>query len=196
MQAARWRELHGRYHDSAAQPRRTPALDPGAGQGAADDARTGHRPDGAGARQSGVRCDVRSGGGRCARAPSSGRTRCNCGSASSIPPTPAPFEETPEQARTSASRRRNGARSRCSTSCARAISAIADHMLKGVDALEGWIPGRSDQIRFATKGFIDAVSPTNLFPPPIRRCVEKIVETRASLLKVCRTCWRISARGR
>ncbi|UZK68325.1 class I poly(R)-hydroxyalkanoic acid synthase [Sphingomonas sp. S1-29] len=60
---------------------------------------------------------------------------------------------------------------------------IADHMVKGVDSLEGVEPRQKEQIRFATQGFIDAMSPTN-FPATNPEVIEKIVETRGeNLLK-------------
>lgn len=60
---------------------------------------------------------------------------------------------------------------------------IAEHMVKGVDAIEGIDARQKEQIRFATKGFIDAASPSN-FPATNPVVLEKIVETRGeSLLK-------------
>lgn len=60
---------------------------------------------------------------------------------------------------------------------------IADHMLRGVDALEGIDPRQKEQIRFAAKAFVDAMSPTN-FPATNPEVLDKIVETRGdNLLK-------------
>lgn len=60
---------------------------------------------------------------------------------------------------------------------------IADHMLRGVDSLEGVDPRHKEQLRFATKGFIDAISPSN-FPATNPVVVERIIETRGeNLLK-------------
>jgi polyhydroxyalkanoate synthase len=60
---------------------------------------------------------------------------------------------------------------------------IADHMLKGVDAIEGVDPAQKDKIRFATQGFIDAMSPSN-FPLTNPQVLEKTIETRGeNLLK-------------
>ncbi len=60
---------------------------------------------------------------------------------------------------------------------------IADHLVKGVDALEGVDPKQKEQIRFATRGFIDAMSPTN-FPATNPEVLKKIAETRGeNLLK-------------
>ncbi|GAA0735719.1 PHA/PHB synthase family protein [Sphingomonas japonica] len=60
---------------------------------------------------------------------------------------------------------------------------IADHLVKGVDALDGVEPRQKEQIRFATRGFIDAMSPTN-FPATNPEVLKKIAETRGeNLLK-------------
>lgn len=60
---------------------------------------------------------------------------------------------------------------------------VADHMLKSVDALDGVEPKQKEQLRFATRGLIDAMSPTN-FPATNPVVVEKIIETRGeNLLK-------------
>lgn len=60
---------------------------------------------------------------------------------------------------------------------------ISDHLVKGVEGLDGVHPKQKEQIRFATQGFIDAMSPTN-FPATNPVVLEKIVETRGeSLLK-------------
>jgi len=60
---------------------------------------------------------------------------------------------------------------------------VSDHMLRGVDALEGVDPRQKEQIRFAAQGFIDAMSPTN-FPATNPEVLDKIAETRGeNLLK-------------
>jgi polyhydroxyalkanoate synthase len=60
---------------------------------------------------------------------------------------------------------------------------IADQMLKQVDALEGLDPKQREQFRFATQGFIDAMSPSNFaFTNP--DVIQKTIETRGeNLLK-------------
>ena len=60
---------------------------------------------------------------------------------------------------------------------------IADHLLKGVDAIDGLDPKQKEQVRFATKGFVDAMSPSNFaFTNPV--VIEKTIETRGeNLLK-------------
>ncbi|KQR82194.1 PHA/PHB synthase family protein [Sphingomonas sp. Leaf343] len=62
-------------------------------------------------------------------------------------------------------------------------NTIADHMLRGVDAIDGIDPKQREQLRFATRGFVDAMSPTNfaLTNPAV---LERTVETRGeNLLK-------------
>ncbi len=60
---------------------------------------------------------------------------------------------------------------------------ISDHILRGVDALEGVDPRQKEQLRFAARGFVDAMSPTNFaFTNP--QVIEKTIETRGeNLLK-------------
>jgi polyhydroxyalkanoate synthase len=60
---------------------------------------------------------------------------------------------------------------------------IGDHMLRGVDAVDGLDPKQKEQLRFATKGFVDAMSPTN-FALTNPQVIEKTIETRGeNLLK-------------
>ena len=60
---------------------------------------------------------------------------------------------------------------------------IADHMLRGVEALEGVDPKQKEKLRFAARGFVDAMSPTN-FALTNPEVIAKTVETRgANLLK-------------
>jgi polyhydroxyalkanoate synthase len=99
------------------------------------------------------------------------------------PTNAAPFEETPEQARDKRFKAPQWREEPVFDFLRQSYFVIADHMLKGVDALEGVDPRQKEQIRFATKGFIDAVSPTN-FPATNPQVLEKIVETKGeSLLK-------------
>lgn len=60
---------------------------------------------------------------------------------------------------------------------------ISDHILAGVDALEGVEPKQKEQLRFAAKNFVDAMSPTN-FPATNPQVIQKTIETRGqNLLK-------------
>ncbi len=94
-----------------------------------------------------------------------------------------PFEETPEQARDKRFKAPQWREEPVFDFLRQSYFVIADHLLKGVDSLEGIDPKQREQIRFATKGFIDAVSPTN-FPATNPQVLEKIVETKGeSLLK-------------
>ncbi|RYY28230.1 MAG: class I poly(R)-hydroxyalkanoic acid synthase [Sphingomonadales bacterium] len=94
-----------------------------------------------------------------------------------------PFEETPEQARDKRFKAPQWREEPVFDFLRQSYFMIADHMLKGVDALDGVDPKQKDQIRFATKGFIDAISPSN-FPATNPLVLEKIVETKGeSLLK-------------
>src|SRR5690606_31128163 len=60
---------------------------------------------------------------------------------------------------------------------------IADHMLRGVEALDGIPAEQKDKLRFATKAVVDAMSPSNFaFTNP--EVMAKTVETRGeNLLK-------------
>jgi len=60
---------------------------------------------------------------------------------------------------------------------------ISDHMLRSVEALDGVEPRQKEQIRFATKGFVDAMSPSN-FPATNPEVIARTIETRGeNLLK-------------
>jgi polyhydroxyalkanoate synthase len=58
---------------------------------------------------------------------------------------------------------------------------IADHMLRGVDTLEGVDEKTRAQLRFATAGFVDAMSPSN-FAATNPEVIEKTIETRGQNL--------------
>ncbi len=60
---------------------------------------------------------------------------------------------------------------------------IGDHLLRSVDAVEGVSAKQKEQLRFATRGFVDAMSPTN-FALTNPQVIEKTIETKgANLLK-------------
>src|SRR3546814_5149553 len=52
---------------------------------------------------------------------------------------------------------------------------IADHLLRGVEAIDGVDPLQKEQLRFATRNFVDAMSPTN-FPATNPQVLEKTIE--------------------
>jgi polyhydroxyalkanoate synthase len=58
---------------------------------------------------------------------------------------------------------------------------IADHMLRGVNTLEGVDEKTRAQLRFATAGFVDAMSPSN-FAATNPEVIEKTIETRGQNL--------------
>ncbi len=94
-----------------------------------------------------------------------------------------PFEESPEQARDKRFKAPQWREEPVFDFLRQSYFVIADHMLRGVDAMEGMDPRQKEQVRFATRGFIDALSPTN-FPATNPEVLEKIVETKGeSLLK-------------
>lgn len=94
-----------------------------------------------------------------------------------------PFVETPEQARDKRFKAPQWREEPVFDFLRQSYFVIADHMLKQVEALDHVEARQKDQIRFATKGFIDAISPTN-FPATNPQVIEKIVETKGeSLLK-------------
>jgi polyhydroxyalkanoate synthase len=58
---------------------------------------------------------------------------------------------------------------------------LSDHILKSVDALEGIDPKQRQQIRFATRAFVDALSPSNFaFTNP--QVIERTIATRGENL--------------
>ena len=58
---------------------------------------------------------------------------------------------------------------------------ISDHMLRGVESLEGIDAKQKEQLVFAARGFIDAMSPSN-FPATNPLVLEKTIETRGENL--------------
>ena len=94
-----------------------------------------------------------------------------------------PFEETAEQARDKRFKAAQWREEPVFDFLRQSYFTIADHMLKGVDAIEGVDEKQKEQIRFATKGFIDAISPSN-FPGTNPEVIDKVIETKGeSLLK-------------
>jgi polyhydroxyalkanoate synthase len=58
---------------------------------------------------------------------------------------------------------------------------VADHMLRGVDAVEGIEPKQKEKLRFATQTMVDALSPAN-FALTNPQVIERIMETRGENL--------------
>lgn len=99
------------------------------------------------------------------------------------PAKAAPFEETPEQARDKRFKAPQWREQPVFDFIRQSYFTVADHLLKGVDAIEGLTPKQKEQARFATRGFIDAMSPSN-FPATNPVVLERIIETKGeSLLK-------------
>ena len=63
----------------------------------------------------------------------------------------------------------------------RSYNLIADHLLRGVDSLDGVPEAQKERLRFAAKGLVDAISPSN-FPLTNPEVVEKTIETRGQNL--------------
>lgn len=60
---------------------------------------------------------------------------------------------------------------------------LADHLLKGVDTIQGLEPKQKEQLRFITQGFVDAMSPSN-FPMTNPVVIERTIESKGeNLLK-------------
>jgi polyhydroxyalkanoate synthase len=94
-----------------------------------------------------------------------------------------PPAETPEQARDKRFKDPQWRENPVFDLIRQSYNTIADHMLRGVDAIDGIDPKQREQLRFATRGFVDAMSPTNfaLTNPAV---LERTVETRGeNLLK-------------
>lgn len=94
-----------------------------------------------------------------------------------------PFEETPEQARDRRFKAPQWREQPVFDFIRQSYLTLADHLLKGVDAIDGLDPRQAAQLRFATQGFIDAMSPSN-FPATNPLVLERTIETQGeNLLK-------------
>ncbi|HWK36537.1 class I poly(R)-hydroxyalkanoic acid synthase [Sphingomonas sp.] len=91
------------------------------------------------------------------------------------------FEETPEQARDKRFKAKEWREEPVFDFLRQSYFTIAEHLVKGVDALDGVDARQKEQIRFATRGFIDAMSPSN-FPATNPDVLNKIIETRGESL--------------
>ncbi|SOB78796.1 polyhydroxyalkanoate synthase [Sphingomonas guangdongensis] len=94
-----------------------------------------------------------------------------------------PFRETPEQARDKRFKAPEWREQPVFDFIRQSYLTVADHLLKGVDAVEGVDDRQREQLRFATRGFVDAMSPSN-FAATNPQALKRIIETRGeSLLK-------------
>ncbi|PKP91926.1 MAG: class I poly(R)-hydroxyalkanoic acid synthase, partial [Alphaproteobacteria bacterium HGW-Alphaproteobacteria-16] len=94
-----------------------------------------------------------------------------------------PVAETPEQARDKRFKAPQWREQPLFDFIRQSYFTLSDHLLKGVDAIEGLAPKQKEQLRFATQGFIDAMSPSN-FPATNPLVLERTIETRGeNLLK-------------
>jgi polyhydroxyalkanoate synthase len=94
-----------------------------------------------------------------------------------------PFSETPEQARDKRFKAKEWREEPVFDFLRQSYLTVADHMLRGVEALEGVEPKQKERIRFATQGMVDALSPSN-FAATNPEVLAKAIETKGeSLLK-------------
>ncbi len=94
-----------------------------------------------------------------------------------------PFAETPEQARDKRFKAAEWREQPAFDFLRQSYLTIADHLLKNVDTVGGLDPRQKEQVRFATRGFVDAMSPSN-FAVTNPEVIKKAVETGGeSLLK-------------
>ncbi|HEX8485045.1 class I poly(R)-hydroxyalkanoic acid synthase [Sphingomonas sp.] len=63
----------------------------------------------------------------------------------------------------------------------RSYLTLSDHLLRGVDAVEGVSEKQKEQMRFAARGFLDAMSPSN-FPMTNPQVMARAVETKGESL--------------
>ncbi|MDJ0278773.1 class I poly(R)-hydroxyalkanoic acid synthase [Sphingomonas sp. 2R-10] len=111
------------------------------------------------------------------------------------PANAAPADESPERARDKRFKAKQWHDDPLFAFIRQSYFLVADHMLKGVDALDSVDPKQKEQLRFATRGLIDALSPTN-FAATNPLVVEKIIETRGeNLLKGLQNMLADMARG-
>ncbi|MFL9840874.1 class I poly(R)-hydroxyalkanoic acid synthase [Sphingomonas sp. ST-64] len=99
------------------------------------------------------------------------------------PATAKPFEETPEQARDKRFKAPQWREQPVFDFIRQSYLTLSSHLLKGVEQIDGLTPKQKEQLRFATQGFIDAMSPSN-FPATNPLVVERTIETKGeNLLK-------------
>ena len=94
-----------------------------------------------------------------------------------------PFRETPEQARDKRFKAAEWREQPVFDFLRQSYLVVAEHLLKGVDHVEGLDTKQREGLRFATRGFVDAMSPSN-FAATNPQVIARAIETRGeSLLK-------------
>lgn len=94
-----------------------------------------------------------------------------------------PFVETPEQARDKRFKAPEWREQPVFDFLRQSYLTIAEHLLKTVDQVEGIDDAQRERLRFATRGFVDAMSPSN-FAATNPQVIAKAIETKGeSLLK-------------
>ncbi len=92
------------------------------------------------------------------------------------PDTAEPIEETPEQARDKRFKAAQWRENPVFDWIRQSYFLMSDHLLRGVEEMEGLDDRHREQLRFATRGFVDAMSPSN-FPATNPLVLEKTLET-------------------
>ncbi|WP_294294908.1 class I poly(R)-hydroxyalkanoic acid synthase [uncultured Sphingomonas sp.] len=92
-----------------------------------------------------------------------------------------PFQETPEQARDKRFKAPEWREQPVFDFLRQSYLTIADHLLKSVDQIEGIDDAQRERLRFATRGFVDAMSPSN-FAATNPQVIAKAIETRGESL--------------
>ena len=97
------------------------------------------------------------------------------------PAQAAPAVETPEQAKDKRFRAPEWRQEPVFDFLRQSYHLLSDHLLRGVDAAEGLDERQRERLRFATRGFLDAVSPSN-FPATNPQVIARTIETRGDNL--------------
>lgn len=87
-----------------------------------------------------------------------------------------PVEETPEQARDKRFKAPQWRENPVFDWIRQSYFLVSDHLLRGVESVEGVDDRQREQLRFAARGFLDAMSPSN-FPATNPLVLEKTIET-------------------
>ncbi len=87
-----------------------------------------------------------------------------------------PIQETPEQARDKRFKAPQWRENPVFDWIRQSYFLVSDHLLRGVEEMEGLDDRQREQLRFAARGFVDAMSPSN-FPATNPLVLEKTIET-------------------